>query len=155
MKVNIDGWKTHICFSSAHIIPGHGKCGCLHGHTYAIHVVIKGELDDTGILVDFGELKKTLKKISEKLDHRLLVPHRLVKEQDTCQVTITTRAKTYILPLEDCCFLPIDVITAEKLAQYILEQLFHYFNFPSHVRSVSVGVDEGMGQGAWAHQGDK
>lgn len=47
-------------FEAAHRIPGHpGKCDRLHGHTYLVDVEVVGEdLDDLGILVDFGHLKE-------------------------------------------------------------------------------------------------
>ena len=60
--ITVDGWKLNIRFSSAHIIPEYEKCGRLHGHTYAIHTKIFGEIDDKGIILDF-------KLIKEKLAH--------------------------------------------------------------------------------------
>ncbi len=60
-------------FDSAHFIPGHPKCGRLHGHTYTVKVILCGQLDKTrapGYLVDYGEIKR----IVGELDHRLLVP---------------------------------------------------------------------------------
>ena len=46
-------------FSSAHQLRGYkGKCENLHGHNYKIEIYAKGkELDNIGLLVDFGELK--------------------------------------------------------------------------------------------------
>ncbi|HHH77810.1 MAG TPA: 6-pyruvoyl tetrahydropterin synthase family protein, partial [Thermoplasmatales archaeon] len=35
MKVKVDGWRSHIVFSSAHFIPDYERCGRLHGHSYA------------------------------------------------------------------------------------------------------------------------
>ena len=40
----------------AHFLPGHHKCGALHGHTYRVEVTIEGE-NKTGMIVDFGDLK--------------------------------------------------------------------------------------------------
>ena len=51
----IDGWKSNIRFSSAHIIPDYEKCGRLHGHTYAVHAKISGKLDKNGIIMDFSQ----------------------------------------------------------------------------------------------------
>jgi len=31
---------------SAHYLPGHGKCGKMHGHTYKIEVLIEGEVQE-------------------------------------------------------------------------------------------------------------
>ena len=55
----------------AHYLPGHQKCGNLHGHTYKIEVVIEGE-NKTGMVVDFAELKKTLRDTLSLYDHKSL-----------------------------------------------------------------------------------
>ena len=46
---------------SAHYLPGHEKCGVLHGHTYRIEVVIEGE-KQSGMLIDFSELKRSIRE---------------------------------------------------------------------------------------------
>ena len=58
-------------FDAAHTLPGHnGKCKHLHGHTYKLEVVIKGETGKDGMILDFGELKKTVKEdVLNELDH--------------------------------------------------------------------------------------
>lgn len=58
-------------FDSAHRLPWHeGKCKNIHGHTYTLHITVKGELDKNGIVIDFGDLKDIVKKnVIEKLDH--------------------------------------------------------------------------------------
>ncbi len=53
----------------AHFLPDHSKCGRLHGHTYTIDLIIQGE-NKTGMIVDFGELKKTVREILAEYDHR-------------------------------------------------------------------------------------
>jgi len=47
---------------SAHYLPGHGKCGRVHGHTYKIEVVVEGEVRENGMVIDFMTLKKELRK---------------------------------------------------------------------------------------------
>ena len=56
----------------AHYIPGHGKCGETHGHTYKIEVVIEGEPNDSGMIIDFSELKKSIKVGLSFFDHKML-----------------------------------------------------------------------------------
>jgi 6-pyruvoyltetrahydropterin/6-carboxytetrahydropterin synthase len=53
----------------AHYLPGHKKCGSLHGHTYKVEVVIEGEVKD-GMLMDFGDMKEVLQEILAEYDHR-------------------------------------------------------------------------------------
>ncbi|MEW5909771.1 MAG: 6-carboxytetrahydropterin synthase, partial [Thermodesulfobacteriota bacterium] len=49
------------------------KCENLHGHNWKIEVCIAGErLNHAGVLIDFGIIKKHLREIVEKLDHRFL-----------------------------------------------------------------------------------
>jgi 6-pyruvoyltetrahydropterin/6-carboxytetrahydropterin synthase len=59
-------------FSSAHQLRGYrGKCENLHGHNYKIEIYARGrELDKTGLLVDFVELKAAADEVVNYLDHR-------------------------------------------------------------------------------------
>jgi 6-pyruvoyltetrahydropterin/6-carboxytetrahydropterin synthase len=59
-------------FSSAHQLRGYkGKCENLHGHNYKIEIYARGnELDNIGLLVDFGELKTAADEVVAYLDHR-------------------------------------------------------------------------------------
>jgi 6-pyruvoyltetrahydropterin/6-carboxytetrahydropterin synthase len=59
-------------FSSAHQLRGYrGKCENLHGHNYRIEIYARGrELNKTGLLVDFVELKAAADEVVNYLDHR-------------------------------------------------------------------------------------
>jgi 6-pyruvoyltetrahydropterin/6-carboxytetrahydropterin synthase len=49
------------------------KCENLHGHNWKIESSVVGEkLNGAGVLIDFGELKKHIAEIMEKLDHKYL-----------------------------------------------------------------------------------
>lgn len=49
------------------------KCENLHGHNWKIEVYVAGSrLNDWGVLVDFGELKKHLGEVMDTLDHKFL-----------------------------------------------------------------------------------
>ncbi len=149
--IYIDGWKSNIRFSSAHIIPEYEKCGRLHGHTYAVHFKITGRPDNKGIIMDFSFIKDILKKIVSELDHMILIPKHskaVQIEKENENVKITSTGKTYVFPLCDCIFLPINSTSAENLSVYILERLIKGTSFPKNIESVEVGVDEGYGQGA-------
>lgn len=149
--ITIDGWRSNIRFSSAHIIHEYDKCGRLHGHTYAINVKIFGKPDDKGIIIDFTLLKDSLNKIISILDHRILIPEKsnIVKiEKKKENVIINALGKSYSIPLIDCVFLPIKSTSAENLAAYILEKVLDDIEFPNTIKSVVIGVDEGFGQGA-------
>ena len=61
-------------FSAAHnLIDYQGKCENLHGHNYKLEILLSGKLKDDGMVIDFVELKKIVKKaIIEELDHKYL-----------------------------------------------------------------------------------
>ena len=149
--ITIDGWKSNIRFSSAHIIPEYEKCGRLHGHSYAVHVKIAGNPDKKGIIMDFSLLKDVLNQIVSELDHRVLIPEKsdVVKiEKGKDSAKITSLGKKYVLPLSDCVFLPIDSTSVENLAGYILKKFIDKVSLPKHIEGIEIGVDEGYGQGA-------
>ena len=53
----------------AHLLPGHAKCGQIHGHTYKVEIVIEGEASG-GMVVDFSDLKAQARSVLQKYDHR-------------------------------------------------------------------------------------
>ena len=149
--ITIDGWKSNIRFSSAHIIPEYEKCGRLHGHSYAVHLKIAGTLDEKGIIMDFSLLKEGLRQIVNELDHRIIIPEKskiLKIEREKDNVKITSLKNKYVFPLSDCVFLPIDSTSAENLANYILKKFMEQVSLPKNIEGVEIGVDEGYEQGA-------
>lgn len=58
-------------FSAAHHLRGYpGSCAALHGHNWEVEVFVCGEtLNDTGILVDFRQLKSVVQEELGILDH--------------------------------------------------------------------------------------
>ena len=61
-------------FGAAHQLRDFGgKCENLHGHNWKIEVYVTGDrLDNAGLLLDFGVLKKATQNILETLDHQFL-----------------------------------------------------------------------------------
>jgi 6-pyruvoyltetrahydropterin/6-carboxytetrahydropterin synthase len=61
-------------FSSAHCLREYkGRCENLHGHNWKIRAAFYGtKLDDTGMLIDFTDIKAHLDKIVAYLDHKFL-----------------------------------------------------------------------------------
>ena len=50
-----------------------GKCNRLHGHSFTAEFSYEGELNESGMVLDFGEFKKMKTWIDEHLDHRFYV----------------------------------------------------------------------------------
>jgi 6-pyruvoyltetrahydropterin/6-carboxytetrahydropterin synthase len=61
-------------FAAGHALRNYkGKCENIHGHNWRVRVVIEGErLDDTGLLVDFIDVKDLMGSVIARLDHQFL-----------------------------------------------------------------------------------
>jgi 6-pyruvoyltetrahydropterin/6-carboxytetrahydropterin synthase len=61
-------------FAAGHALRNYkGKCENVHGHNFKVRVVIEGEkLDETGLLVDFLDVKAAMRSIIDRLDHVFL-----------------------------------------------------------------------------------
>ena len=61
-------------FSAAHNLRNfRGKCEALHGHNWKVEVVISGrDLDESGVVLDFAEVKAATGEIMSEIDHRYL-----------------------------------------------------------------------------------
>ena len=66
--------KVQVEISAAHSLRGYvGDCARVHGHNWKILAEIKTkQLNDIGIGIDFKELKKAMKEISDILDHQYI-----------------------------------------------------------------------------------
>ena len=70
--------KTAAAFDSAHFLAGYnGKCANLHGHHWMIEVEAGQEhLQQTGekrgMVIPFGDLKKTVRALADHYDHALI-----------------------------------------------------------------------------------
>ena len=76
-------------FEAAHALKGYdGPCRNVHGHSYELSVTVIGiPVSDTrsaklGMVMDFGDLKKIIKKqIVDPFDHALLLNSELSQEE--------------------------------------------------------------------------
>jgi 6-pyruvoyltetrahydropterin/6-carboxytetrahydropterin synthase len=61
-------------YDSAHFLRHYkGKCERLHGHRYVVEVALAtNELNESGIAFDFVDVKRELRALAERLDHRNL-----------------------------------------------------------------------------------
>jgi 6-pyruvoyltetrahydropterin/6-carboxytetrahydropterin synthase len=61
-------------FASAHALRNYkGRCENTHGHNWRVEVLIEGErLDETGLLVDFIDVKNLMGGIIDRIDHQFL-----------------------------------------------------------------------------------
>ena len=61
-------------FAAAHNLREfYGKCEDLHGHNWRVEVYVTSDgLDRTGLVMDFGVIKKHLKEVLDEIDHKYL-----------------------------------------------------------------------------------
>lgn len=66
--------SREFTFDSAHHLHCYdGKCLNLHGHTYRLQVIMRGETDYRGIVIDFADIKRiTQERVIDILDHQYL-----------------------------------------------------------------------------------
>ncbi len=70
-------WRLRVSsdFSSSHQLRHYeGKCENMHGHNFSVEVDVVGTSLDPklGLLMDFKELKRQLKIVTDELDHKHL-----------------------------------------------------------------------------------
>lgn len=115
--------KDYTVFCAGHFITYEGdQCEALHGHNYRAAASLEGELGESFYVFDFVTLKRILRAICDRLDHRMLLPLQnphLQLSQDDESVLIRYRDKQYVFPKDEVVLLPIPNTTAEKLAEWI------------------------------------
>lgn len=78
--------KTTASFDSAHFLSGYnGKCANIHGHTWKIEVEVSeksliAEGEKRGMVIDFSDLKKSVRALAERYDHTLIYEKGSLRE---------------------------------------------------------------------------
>lgn len=105
-------------FDAGHRIVGHkGKCARLHGHTYKIHVLARGEVLDPGFVVDFGDIKGLV----DEWDHRFLF-----WDQDPILEDMLGFMDPEGLDVHGIKILQFNP-TAENMAEYLAKEIYASF----------------------------
>jgi 6-pyruvoyltetrahydropterin/6-carboxytetrahydropterin synthase len=86
-------------FEAAHCLPGHEKCGKVHGHTYKLTVEVEGVIGPvTGMVIDYHELASVVKsEVLDIFDHRYL--NDLIVSTPTCERLAAMIFETLDAPL--------------------------------------------------------
>jgi 6-pyruvoyltetrahydropterin/6-carboxytetrahydropterin synthase len=148
--------KDNLVFASAHFItfPGH-RCEQLHGHNYRTRVVVEGGLHpEAHYVLDFSELKSVMKRLTDEIDHKVLLPLHNPKIDireagDSVSVAVGGKPR-YVFPKIDCALLPIPNTTVEMLAQYLAGRVCKEIASSGavQVRAIEIEVEENFGQSA-------
>jgi len=150
---SIEVAKDYFNFASAHfLIFSNGQREPLHGHNYQVSVVMEGELDPAGVVLDFISFKPLVKRICDGLDHRTLIQTAspvITLRQRAHEIELRYKQQKIILPRQDVLLLPLINTSTELLAEYVAGQIRRKVrrNFPkSQIRYLEVGVEEARGQ---------
>lgn len=147
MRIELKG----LGFSSAHFVVGHTKCEHLHGHNYKVGVMVEGEEDGRGLVVDFLDLKKVLEGICDSYDHRLLLPTKNTEVKHTQSgksLKVSVHGRDFVFPAEDVVWVPVLNITVEELARAIAEKTAESLKTYPNVEKITVTVEESEGESA-------
>ena len=107
-------------FDAAHRLSDYeGKCKNIHGHTYKVKITVSGELNDLGMIMDFGKLKELYQELVEdRFDH-----HLILKRKDELNENI---GKVFPKGDKTITWVPYNP-TAENMAMDIYDRFDIYF----------------------------
>jgi 6-pyruvoyltetrahydropterin/6-carboxytetrahydropterin synthase len=152
-RIRVD--QDYLKFSAAHfLLYSNGECERVHGHNYRTWVELEGSLEANDYVVDFLAIKPLMKKICDRLDHRVLLPTEnaaLKIARGGSVIEATFHDKQYRFPAGDVLLLPIHNTSAELLAKYICGEVKQELKAglgAAHVTRITVGVQESFGQEA-------
>ncbi len=143
--------KDYLVFCAAHFITYDGICEPLHGHNYRASVTIEGDTQADHFVFNFVTLKRVMRKLVDRLDHRTLLPatnpHFRLTHADN-EITVDVGDRRYVLPEADVLILPLPNTTAELLAKYLADQLQAALGDVPNLTACEMTVDEVEGQSA-------
>ncbi len=147
--------KDYTVFCAGHFITYDGhECESLHGHNYRAAAGVEGTLDENAYVFDFTRLKRALRAVVDRLDHKMLLPaeSRLIRiERQGDHVQATYKDRRYVFPASDVVLLPVPNTTAEMLARWIARELREHLGerLPAGMTALEVEVEESFGQRAF------
>lgn len=129
----------------------------LVGESWIADVVLGGELDDQGMVFDFSNVKRTIKRIiDERVDHRLVIPRGyegLSWNQDTPDTfTWALNDGSHIVhrsPDEAIVWLSSERVVPSAVATLLERELMAVL--PANVTSVQINLREDVIEGAYYH----
>lgn len=113
-----------------HRLPEHfGKCKNIHGHTYKLIVELDGEVQTSGMVMDYYDLKQIVKPIVEKLDHAFLV---FSGDTEIIEFLKKVNSKYVVVDFQS---------TVENICLYFLDEI-KKAGLPTNIKAVKVKIFE-------------
>lgn len=134
-----------------HSLPVHtGKCKNIHSHSsYDIGIIVKGYKDEaTGMVLDYGDIKKIVKEVVSEYDHKILIDRKyLVQENgENYQFSYTNDNGRYFLDIPKVNVVLFEgETTLENITSVIGKELNR--RLPSNITSFVLIMKEGTGGG--------
>lgn len=129
----------------------------LVGESWIVDVVLGGELDDQGMVFDFSNVKRTIKRvIDERVDHRLVIPGGYSglewSEDEPDSFLWHLKDGRYIVhrsPDEAVVWLSSDRVVPSAVASLLEQELRAVL--PANVTDVEITLREDVIEGAYYH----
>ena len=146
-------WKVliergNLGFSAAHFITFDDHTAePLHGHNYGVRVEVIGDLNPHSYVLDFVKLKNITRELCKELDHLFLLPreskHLKISER-AGEWEIRFGEQRYLLPQASVFPLPVDNVTAERLAEYLARRISERLQVlgVGNLATLTVGIEE-------------
>ncbi|MCS6769568.1 MAG: 6-carboxytetrahydropterin synthase [Candidatus Caldarchaeum sp.] len=145
-KIEVGG--PAINFDYAHFLPSSPKCGVLHGHTSMVNVAVVGEVVDD-MVVEFSQLKQTVKKVIDEMDHKLIVASKYIVETSDGSYRIVFKGVGGVYDLrvpKNSVYVIERDSTVENISEHITSRIRE--RMPPNVYKVVVRMTEGLGKSA-------
>ncbi len=115
----------------AHRLQFH-QSGCrnIHGHSYEMDVIISGEPDENGMLLEYGLLKARVKPVVDELDHAFLCCSR-----DELIVPFLKQSPFKVVYVDF-------ETTAENIVFYMIDKIKPLIRPFFHIRSLKIIIRE-------------
>lgn len=108
------------------------KCSNLHGHSYSLIVEFEGEIDSSGMLIDYFEIDRIMDPLIARMDHRFFVP---AQDEVLASALRELGAETFVADFNP---------TSECLVLYYLKEIAKA-GLPKNVKRLSLRLSESPG----------
>ncbi|RPI73734.1 MAG: 6-carboxytetrahydropterin synthase [Ignavibacteriales bacterium] len=113
-----------------HRLPEHfDKCKNIHGHSYVMIVELEGDIDESGMVMDYYDVKKIINPIVEKLDHAFMV---YKEDKEIILFLEKMKSKMVIVEFQS---------TVENICTYFLTEI-KKISLPENISKVTVRIYE-------------
>ena len=127
------------------------------GESWVVDIVLSGQLDEQGMIFDFGHVKKTIKKIiDEQVDHCFVISSQtknleLIKNKQRTELNWKHITGNYqhISPHSSVLLLDVKTINKSSVGKYLEDIILP--KLPKNVESIEIQLSEELIDGAYYH----